>query len=892
MNAVIDTDPLLTLELPDAATLIEAPDKHASRLFRETLSGVTSALYESSDQGVPVSQLLAARSRVVDLLLGCAWHRFMPDPGAAALVAVGGYGRQELHPKSDVDLLVLVDDGGLDGLAATLTDLVTFLWDIGVELGHSVRTIGECVDEARKDVTVMTNLLEARLIVGRQSLFEQARQAIGPDHIWPSEAFFAAKCKEQLARWKKYGDTAYNLEPNIKENPGGLRDIQMIGWVTKRHFGADSLHELVEHGFLTEPEYLALIEGQALLWRIRFALHRLTGRREDRLLFDYQRTLADAFGYTDQAENLAVEQFMQQYYRAVMELNRLNEMLLQLFQEAILLHDRIGPPLPINKRFQSRSGYLEVTHPRVFARSPFALLEVFHLLQLHPELKGIRASTIRLIRENRHRIDDDFREDVRSRSLFMEILRHPTGLTHALRRMNRYGVLACYIPAFANIVGRMQYDLFHVYTVDEHTLRVLRNLRRFQVSEHDHEFPLCSAIARRIPKLELLYLAGLFHDIAKGRGGDHSLIGARDAWDFCQLHYLSEFDSRLVAWLVENHLVMSMTAQRKDITDPAVIQEFAAHIGDLARLDYLYLLTVADVRGTNPKRWSSWKDALLRELYQSTRRALDRGLDNPQAQDLLIEQKQAEAMRLLAREGIDAEECRNLWFRFSVDFFAPSTPEEIAWQTQRILQTPADALPLVDIRPVPSRGCSEILIYARDQANLFVRITALLDQRALNVVDARIMTTANGMALNVFRALTPDHQAIEPGETSDDLIEQLREELRDLSSDEVRVTRRLPRQNRYFPIETRISFGEDASNRRTMMRLTTLDRPGLLAEIGAVFEQCDIRLQSAKIATVGAEVDDVFFITTADAAPITCETALACLRREIRHRLEQSAPKP
>jgi [protein-PII] uridylyltransferase len=892
MNAVIDTDPLLTLELPDAATLIEAPDKHASRLFRETLSGVTSALYESSDQGVPVSQLLAARSRVVDLLLGCAWHRFLPDPEAAALVAVGGYGRQELHPKSDVDLLVLVDDGRLDGLAATLTDLVTFLWDIGVELGHSVRTIGECVDEARKDVTVMTNLLEARLIVGRESLFEQARQAIGPNHIWPSEAFFAAKCKEQLARWKKYGDTAYNLEPNIKENPGGLRDIQMIGWVTKRHFGADSLHELVEHGFLTEPEYLALIEGQALLWRIRFALHRLTGRREDRLLFDYQRTLADAFGYTDQAENLAVEQFMQQYYRAVMELNRLNEMLLQLFQEAILLHDRIGPPLPINKRFQSRSGYLEVTHPRVFARSPFALLEVFHLLQLHPELKGIRASTIRLIRENRHRIDDDFREDVRSRSLFMEILRHPTGLTHALRRMNRYGVLACYIPAFANIVGRMQYDLFHVYTVDEHTLRVLRNLRRFQVSEHDHEFPLCSAIARRIPKLELLYLAGLFHDIAKGRGGDHSLIGARDAWDFCQLHYLSEFDSRLVAWLVENHLVMSMTAQRKDITDPAVIQEFAAHIGDLARLDYLYLLTVADVRGTNPKRWSSWKDALLRELYQSTRRALDRGLDNPQAQDLLIEQKQAEAMRLLAREGIDAEECRNLWFRFSVDFFAPSTPEEIAWQTQRILQTPVDALPLVDIRPVPSRGCSEILIYARDQANLFVRITALLDQRALNVVDARIMTTANGMALNIFRALTPDHQAIEPGETSDDLIEQLREELRDLSSDEVRVTRRLPRQNRYFPIETRISFGEDASNRRTMMRLTTLDRPGLLAEIGAVFEQCDIRLQSAKIATVGAEVDDVFFITTADAAPITCETALACLRREIRHRLEQSAPKP
>jgi len=892
MTAVLDTDLLLALDLPEPATLIHAGEDDARRLFRGTLKRVTKALYTSCDQGVPVSLLLNARSRAVDLLLTCAWQRFMADPDAAALVAVGGYGRQELHPASDVDLLVLVDDARLDGLAATLADLVTFLWDIGIELGHAVRTVPECVEEAGKDVTVMTNLLEARLITGRSALFEQARAALGPDRIWSSEAFFEAKCKEQLARWRKYGETAYNLEPNIKENPGGLRDIQMIGWVTKRHFDTDNLHELVAHGFLTEPEYLALIEGQALLWRIRVALHRLTGRREDRLLFDYQRTLADAFGYTDQTANLAVEQFMQQYYRTVVELNRLNEMLLQLFQEAILLHDRIGPPQPINKRFQSRSGYLEVTHDRVFARSPFALLEVFHLLQLHPELRGVRASTIRLIRENRHRIDDDFREDVRARSLFMEILRHPTGLTHALRRMNRYGVLACYIPAFANIVGRMQYDLFHVYTVDEHTLRVVRNLRRFLVPEHDHEHPLCSAIARRVPKVELLYLAALFHDIAKGRGGDHSLIGARDAWDFCQLHYLSEFDSRLVAWLVEKHLLMSMTAQRKDITDPTVIQEFAEQVTDLNRLDYLYLLTIADVRGTNPKRWSSWKGALLRELYQFARRALDRGLDNPQAQDLLIEQKQAEAMRLLAREGIDAEECRNLWFRFSMDFFAPSTPEEIAWQTKRILETGDDELPLVDIRPVPSRGCSEILIYAHDRENLFVRITALLDQRALNVVDARIMTTDNGMALNIFRALTPDHDAIEPGDASDELIGLLREELAEPRAGEVRVTRRLPRQNRYFPIETRISFGDDTAKRRTMMRLTTLDRPGLLAEIGAVFERCDIRLQSAKIATVGAEVDDVFFITTADSTPITCEDALACLRREIRTRLEQTAPKP
>ncbi|MGD9299513.1 MAG: [protein-PII] uridylyltransferase, partial [Thiohalocapsa sp.] len=596
--------------------------------YKAELAEARAALLARYERGEPVTELVGRWSHDIDRLITAAWQRFMPETESAAVVAVGGYGRAELHPSSDIDLLILVGDDAAGRLGEVIGSLVIFLWDIGLEIGHSVRTVNQCRDEAADDITVVTNMLEARFINGDAALFDRMRAAIGPDSIWPSEAFFAAKREEQRKRRRKYGDTAYNLEPNIKENPGGLRDIQMIAWVTKRHFGADNLHQLVDQGFLTETEYLALREGQALLWRIRFALHRLTGRREDRLLFDYQRTLADEFGFMDQGDNLAVEQFMQQYYRAVMELNRLNEMLMQLFQEAILLHDQIGPPVPINKRFQLRSGYLEVTHPQVFARFPFALLEVFLVLQQHPEVQGVRASTIRLIREHRHRIDDDFREDVRARSLFMEILRQPRGVTAALRRMNSYGVLAAYIPAFANIVGRMQYDLFHVYTVDEHTLRLLRNLRRFTILEHNGEFPLCSAIAQRIPKLELLYLAGLFHDIAKGRGGDHSLLGAREAWDFCQLHYLSEYDSRLVAWLVEHHLLMSMTAQRKDIADPLVVQTFAEQVTDPNRLDYLYLLTVADSRATNPKRWNSWKNALLRDLYQAGRRALSRGLDN------------------------------------------------------------------------------------------------------------------------------------------------------------------------------------------------------------------------------------------------------------------------
>lgn len=883
----------MSLHLPSTAHTAPAGETGAGTDFlalvaawKERIRAGRDRLFGDFDRGASIGSLVLGRSRLIDEVLREVWDYHVGATADAALVAVGGYGRQELHPASDVDILVLIEADAEARLAAPLEQLVICLWDIGLEVGHSVRTPEECAREAILDVTVMTNMIEARLICGSSVLCYRMRTATAPDRLWNSEQFFAAKTIEQRERWHKYGGTAYNLEPNIKENPGGLRDIQMIGWVAKRHFEAETLHDLVGHGFLTESEYETLMEGQNLLWRIRFSLHRIAGRREDRLLFEYQRNLANQFGFEDGANNLAVEQFMQQYYRTVQELNRLNEMLLQLFREAILLHDDVGPPVPVNKRFQSRSGYLEVTSATVFQRYPIALLEIFHILQLHPELDGVRASTIRLIRENRHRIDEDFRADLRARSLFMEILRHPSGLTHAARRMNRYGVLAAYIPAFANIVGRMQYDLLHVYTVDEHTLTLLRNLRRFTIPKHDDEFPLCSAIARRIPKLELLYLAGLFHDVAKGRGGDHSLLGARDAWDFCALHGLPEFDSRLIAWLVEKHLLMSMTAQRKDISDPEVIQSFAAIVGDPTRLDYLYLLTVADARATNPERWNSWKDALLRELYHGTRRALLRGLENPQAQSELIHQKQTEARRLVARYGGDPSACDTLWNKFSQDLFLHNSPDEIAWQTRQILACDPSQLPLVVIRPVTARGGTEIFIYSADRTNLFGRTTALLDQMGLSVMDARIMTTVDAMAVNTYQVLDQDGIPVHDPLRMEEIRSALVSDLAEASGSGIQVARSMPRRLRYFPTQTRVSFASDEPNSRTIMRLTTLDRPGLLAEVGAVFQSCGIRLQNAKIATVGAEVDDVFFITNDDETPITCETALSCLRREIHDRLE------
>jgi len=526
----------------------------------------------------------------------------------------------------------------VEALTENIEQLLTFLWDIGLEVGQSVRSVDECVEQAKQDITVTTNIMESRLLAGNQELLDQMREATSPKNIWPSDQFFKGKWEEQKLRYAKFDDTATNLEPNLKEGPGGLRDIQTVGWVAKRYFGCNTMHGLVEHNFLTESEYETLMEGRFLLWKIRFALHLLTGRREDRLLFDYQRALAQEFGFVDQEHSLAVEQFMQRYYRTAIRIERLNERLLQLFEEAILLENHPAEILSINKRFQARNGFLEVTKDNVFRRYPFALLEIFLLLQLYPELKGVRAS-----------------------------IRQSNGVTSELRRMKRYGILSTYLPVFSNIVGRMQYDLFHVYTVDEHTLFVVRNLRRFAVATRVHEFPLCSDIISRQPKPELLYLAGLFHDIAKGREGDHSTMGAKDAWEFCKKHGLSTYDSKLVAWLVRNHLLMSMTAQRQDTSDPEVIYNFAKKMGTIARLDHLYLLTVADTRATDPKKWNSWKESLLKDLYTATLRTMLRGLERPHDINELVQEKQLDASEELQLAGLTTEDINNLWITLSTE---------------------------------------------------------------------------------------------------------------------------------------------------------------------------------------------------------------------------------
>ncbi|MCK5644899.1 MAG: [protein-PII] uridylyltransferase [Gammaproteobacteria bacterium] len=850
-------------------------------LFKETLQNATAVLKQRFMAGRAATELVHARSHIVDAVLIKAWLLYFPeDANDIALLAVGGYGRGELHPASDVDVQILLKDDE-DHHNDALSQFITFLWDIGLEIGHSVRTLKECVAEATADITVATNLQEGRLLVGPTELFNQQRELCAPDKIWPSKDFFQAKLDEQINRHQKYHDTAYNLEPNIKEGPGGLRDIQVIGWVAKRHFGADTLEELVKHQFLTQQEYQSLHEGQAFLWKVRFGLHVISGRREDRLLFDHQRELAKQFGYRDDRHHLAVEYFMKQYYRTVMELSRLNEMLLQLFKEEILLSEDSSEPVKINSRFQSRKGFLEVAYDGVFKRYPFALLEVFLILEQHPELKGVRANTIRLIRDHRYLINQQFRSDLRCKSLFMEIMRQTEGVTHELRRMNLYGILAAYLPVFENIVGQMQHDLFHVYTVDEHTLTVIRNLRRYTVPEHYEEFPLCSYIMNNVPKQEIVLLAGLFHDIAKGRGGDHAILGADDAMNFCKEHGLSDFDSNLISWLVRSHLIMSSTAQRKDITDPDVVQEFAQQMGDKMHLDYLFLLTVSDIRATSPSVWNSWKGTLLRELYSATEAAFRRGLENPVIQSERVNDYQRQAREILNGKNIDNTDIDILWDKFGEEYFTRYAPNEIVWHSYNILQTEELTIPLILLRERPQGGGTEIFIHTQYNSNLFTIITTLIEQINLTVMDARIFTSQDNYTLDTFLVLEADGSKLTDTIRINELKEKLYHYITKPETNTPGISNNIPRAAKHFKFPTRVSFEDNEIQNQSMMKVIAYDRPGLLSKIGSAMHACNVTLHKAKIATFGEKAEDIFYITNEQGNTISDKEQLKCLEQTI-----------
>ncbi len=817
--------------------------------WREALRHDRTELERSFIQHGKIERLHRLHSRLIDRYLSQIWHG-LSLPNSAALVAVGGYGRAELAPKSDIDLLILLSAPADESLQQKLAELIAQLWDIGLEVGHSIRTLDECLSES-SDITVQTNLLEARLLLGNQKLFDQL--ALATNNQLNPRDFFLAKVKEQQQRHARFVDADFNLEPNLKESPGGLRDLQTIMWISRAAGLGTSWLELAKSGLISLSEAKIIAKHDNLLKNYRSRLHYLAKRREDRLLFDFQTPLAEQLNIVASSHRRASEHLMQRYYQTRRAVRQFNTILLQN------LHDYLWPETPpqhaLNARFRVIGTRLEIRDEQLFEHTPNALFELFLLLQQHPELTDLSAKTLRAVWRAQHKIDAAFRRNANNRASFMAILRQPQGVLHVLRRMNQYGILGRYIPAFGRIVGQMQHDLFHVYTVDEHILMVVRNLRRFTVTECAHEHPLCSQLINAFARPEVLYIAGLFHDIAKGRGGDHAQLGKKDARQFCKQHCLSRDDTELVVWLVSEHLNLSSTAQKQDISDPDVIADFAASIKNDRYLVALYLLTLADVRGTSPKVWNAWKAKLMEDLFLRTRRFLSDGKVANRIGEI-----RHEAAATLNLYALPAATYQLFWAQLEDSYFLDHEAQEIAWHTRLLAFKTNTETAIVKARLSRAGEGLQVLVYCPDQRALFARICDFFARMNYTIVEAKIHTTQHGYALNSFQIM----QVAASNTAYRDIMAYIEFELvQDIQlAKTIHITAggRVNRQLKHFPIGNKINL-EASSRGGFMLSFIGGDRPGLLARIAQIFDHHQVRLHRAKINTLGSRAEDVFWIS-------------------------------
>lgn len=859
----------------------EGKDPNLVAHWRDWLQTERVALRETYRLRPVPRRLLRQHTRLVDQLLRGLWRAMQPVAGSA-LVATGGYGRRDLFPHSDVDLLLLLPAEPDAQVRDRVERLVGALWDVGLEAGHSVRTIQGCVEEAGADITVRTTLLEGRLLAGSPGAFSRLKAALFAD--FDAAAFFEAKKLEQEQRHAKHRDTAYALEPNLKEAPGGLRDLHVIQWVALGCGLGARWPDMERHGLVLHGEALQLARSEAMLQDLRIRLHYLAGRREDRIVFDLQTALAEDLGIAPAGVRRAGEMLMQRYYRTAKNVTQLNVILLQNLG-ARFDSEPDQPPRGLNERFRVRGEWLEAVDESLFEREPRAILESFLLLQQHQTLRGMTAGTLRALWRARRSIDGRFRRDVVSRHLFILMLQQPRGIVHEFRRMNQYGVLGRYLPEFGRIVGQMQHDLFHVYTVDQHILMVLRNLRRFTIVELSHEFPLCSHLMSDFERRWLLYIAALFHDIAKGRGGDHSELGTHDARRFCRRHGLADEDTELVCFLVEQHLAMSSVAQKQDIHDPEVIAAFAARVGDERHLVALYLLTVADVRGTSPKVWNGWKAKLLEDLFLATRRALTGQTLKPEA---AVSERHAEAMRLLRLHALPEGAANAFWSHLDTTYFLRHDPGEIAWQARALHARIEPETPVVRARLAPFGEGLQIMVYARDRAALFARICGYFDRTNFDIVEAKVHTTRHGYALDTFLVLGGGD-----GTPYRDMMSMIEKDLGETLDFQSPMSPpgagRLSRRARHFPVTSVVDLRPDERDAYSVLSIVSSDRPGLLYGIAAVLGAHNLRLHTAKINTLGDRAEDVFIVS--GAALASPKTVLK-LEQEVLRTLQarQAAP--
>ncbi len=844
---------------------------------RELLAQGDARLLKRYGRDVDIDRLLALRARLVDDLLRRAWHECIAADAPLSLVAVGGYGRGELFPRSDIDLLVLAEPEAQQAHHVQLCAFFALLWDVGLPVGHAVRSLDECTTAAA-DQTVMTALIEARPVVASAATMAALAKAIGPERIWPPRDFFLAKREELLLRHRRHGDTSDNLEPNIKDGPGGLRDLHTLGWMALRAFGVSDIEALVSLGQLGPDEAAALVRERRSLARLRFGLHLVAGRPEERLRFDYQKALAERLGYQDDEHSLGVEKMMQGFYRSAAIIRRISDRLLQRFEETF---DGEATPEPVNPDFVLRRGYLAAAAPYWPEGDLREVLALFATWAGLGEVRGLHSQTARALAESLKLLPPYTEAGPAARERFMALLRGPRPV-ETLTRMARLGVLGEYLPAFAQVSGRMQFDLFHTYTVDQHTLMVLANLAGFASGVPDERFSIAHEVWPRLRKPELLLLAGLFHDIAKGRGGDHSELGAVDAREFCAAHGLSEADTGLVAWLVEQHLRMSVTAQKQDISDPEVVRRFAILVGDRERLDYLYLLTCADIAGTSPKLWNAWKDRLLADLYLSTRRVLREGLEAPVDAEARVAEAREATRQLMRGQGYDDATIDRQFAEMPEESFLRFRPEQLAWQAAALVEVYAGDTQ-VAVRRIGNHGAAlEVFVHSPDRDGLFAAIVATLDRHGYGVHQARILMGPHGAVFDTFEVLPSDSFASgDPRQLEQALRQALAGAL-----DQVRAPRRAaPRQLRHFRFPPQVEFNTTADGRRSLLGLVCPDRPGLLADVAQALRACGLRVHDARIATFGERVEDIFQITDEHDRPLDAATQER-LRGELRARLD------
>jgi [protein-PII] uridylyltransferase len=833
---------------------LAAPIEQA-RTLKHRLKAERQHVIDAFRDDAKPEKLLRGLRRSVDSVLTEAW-RSAGLPANTALVGVGGYGRGELFPYSDVDLLVLLGARPDAITQARLENFVQLLWDLGLEIGHSIRTIDECMIESAADITVQTSLLEARLVTGDMALFAQLQRRYREE--MDPQAFFQAKTAEMRLRHAKYEYTAFALEPNVKESPGALRDLQVIAWVAKAAGLASSWGQFAMRGLITREEARQLMEKERAFKDIRIRLHLQTGRREDRLLFDVQTAIAETFGLANTGAGLAArrasEYLMQRYYWAAKTVTQLNTILLQNIEAQLFPQPVV--PVPINPRFNEVNGFIDITADDTFEQTPSAVLEIFVVMTERPDIKGMTARTMRALWHARTCIDEAFRADPANKALFLQILKAPVGLLHALRRMNDMGILGRYLPTFRRIIGQMQHDLFHAYTVDQHIMMVVRNVRRFTMTEHAHEYPFCSQLIANFRDNWLLYVAALFHDIAKGRGGDHSKLGTEDGAQFCRDHGLSAQDTELVLFLVEQHLTMSHVAQKQDLSDPEVIASFAALVKDERHLTALYLLTVADIRGTSPKVWNAWKAKLLEDLYRITLRVLG---GEPHSADRELRARQQEALATLRLFGLPADAHEQLWSRLDVAYFLRHDASDIAWQTRSLYGRLDSPTPVVKCRLAPIGEGLQVTVYAKDQPDLFARICSYFDRKNFSILDAKIHTTRGGYALDTF-LVTEEHFA----NNYRDIISLIEHELTKLLVSQEAlpppIRGRLSRMSRSFPMTPTVDLVPDERGQFYLLSIAANDRMGLLYSIASVLTRYRINLHTAKIMTLGERVEDVFLV--------------------------------